>query len=287
MTHLLQSVGYAYLARPVREIQLFLKYPRGLDMPRTLRYALTSTPVPSINARLELSRQLATAVFYTHTSGLVHKSIRPESILIFQDDGTSSQAMNGKREHLNDLLGVLFLTGFQLAQKNSSNAVSSTQGNQNWEYHIYTHPSRHGPGTRYIMAYNIYSLGVNLLEIALWGSFLIFDNHERARLFNDEAIDDGRAICEALRSGGKEADAQLKKRYEMAAKALLTRSMGRRFRDIVLDCLAVMDDGFEQVSSSMNSSRRNQSNGTSRVEEERIGLEFIDKVLGRLEDIPI
>jgi hypothetical protein len=274
-THVLQSVGYAYLPSPKREIQLFLKYPVGFDVPKTLRWALTMMPLPSINTRLELCRQLATAIFYTHTSGLVHKSIRPESILIFQKEESLEQ-VNPKK----DSTGVLFLTGFQLAREDTPNTVSSTQGNQNWEYDIYTHPSRHSPGTRYTMAHDIYSLGVNILEIALWDSFLIFDMHERARIFNNEALEGGRMICDNLRAGDKEASKHMKELYEMAAKALLPISMGRCFRDIVLDCLGAVERGFGDVDDKKSGETRNE-------EEERIGLEYIDKVLERLEEIRV
>ncbi|QGA21513.1 hypothetical protein EYB26_009224 [Talaromyces marneffei] len=275
MTHVLQSVGYAYSPSPKREVQLFLKYPAGLDMPKTLRWALTMTPLPSINTRLELCRQLATAIFYTHTSGLVHKSIRPESILIFQEQQSPEHA-NLKK----DSTGVLFLTGFQLAREATPNTVSSTQGNQNWEYDIYTHPSRHTPGTRYTMAHDIYSLGINLLEIALWGSFLIFDTHERARIFNNEALEGGRLICDNLKAGDKEAGQRMKQLYEMAAKALLPISMGCRFRDIVLDCLGAVERGFGNVDEDSIEKTQNE-------EEERIGLEYIDKVLEGLEEIRV
>lgn len=274
-THVLQSVGYAYLHSPKREIQLFLKYPVGLDVPRTLRWALTMTPLPSINTRLELCRQLATAIFYTHTSGLVHKSIRPESILVFQKKESAEQANASKNS-----TGVLFLTGFQLAREDTPTTVSSTQGNQNWEYDIYTHPSRHSPGTRYTMAHDIYSLGVNLLEIALWDSFIIFDTHERARIFNNEALEGGRVICDNLKAGDKEAGKRMKELYEMAAKALLPISMGCCFSDIVLDCLGAVERGYADGDES-------DIGGTGNEEEERVGLEYIDRVLERLEEIRV
>lgn len=282
-THVLQSVGYAYLPSPKREIQLFLKYPVGLDVPRTLRWALTMTPLPSINTRLELCRQLATAIFYTHTSGLVHKSIRPESIIIFQQQPPPDQP-----DQKIDSTGVLFLTGFQLAREDTPNTVSSTQGNQNWEYDIYTHPSRHMPGTRYTMAHDIYSLGVNLLEIALWDSFLIFDTHERARIFNNEALEGGRVICDNLRAGDKEAGKRMKELYEIAAKALLPISMGCCFRDVVIDCLGAVERGFGHA----NGDGDGDGDGdgaieTQEEEEEKIGLEYIDRVLDRLEEIRV
>lgn len=278
-THVLQSVGYAYEPSPKREIQLFLKYPVGLDVPRTLRWALTMTPLPSINERLELCRQLATAIFYTHTSGLVHKSIRPESILIFQRQQQKSHEKQPSPS--GSSTGTLFLTGFQLAREDTPNTVSSTQGNQNWEYDIYTHPSRHVPGTRYTMAHDIYSLGVNLLEIALWDSFIIFDTHERVRMFNNEALEGGRMICDSLKEGDKEAGKRMKELYEMAAKALLPISMGCCFRDVVVECLGAVEHGFWHADNGDGPGK------TQDEDEERIGLEFIDRVLERLEEIRV
>lgn len=277
-THVLQSVGYAYEPSPKREIQLFLKYPVGLDVPKTLRWALTMTPLPSINTRLELCRQLATAIFYTHTSGLVHKSIRPESILIFQQQQKSPEKESNPSQNST---GVLFLTGFQLAREDTPNTISSTQGNQNWEYDIYTHPSRHSPGTRYTMAHDIYSLGVNLLEIAMWDSFLIFDTHERARIFNNEALEGGRLICDNLKAGDKEAGRRMKELYETAANAFLPISMGCCFRDVVIDCLGAVECGFGHADGDDGVGK------TKDEEEERMGLEYIDRVLERLDGIRV
>jgi hypothetical protein len=68
--HVLRAVGYVHLPHPTREFQMVLKYPPSMDSPRTLRDALMSG-LPSINARLELCKPVATAAFYTHTSGFV------------------------------------------------------------------------------------------------------------------------------------------------------------------------------------------------------------------------
>jgi hypothetical protein len=72
----------------------------------------------------------------------------------------------------------------------------------------------------------------------------------------------------------------MKELYEMAATALLPISMGCCFRDIVLDCLGAVEEGFRNVSEDDVTKTQNE-------EEKRIGLEYIDKVLERLEEIRV
>jgi len=155
--HVLQAVGYVHLPHPTREFQMVLKYLPNMDSPRTLRDALMSG-LPSINARLELCKQVATAAFYTHTSVLVHKSIRPEAILLFQETGNVQappEAQESVSRHpgsrLPDAIGIPFLIGFGLAREDTPDAFSSISRNIDWDRNIYTHPARHVPGTRYTM----------------------------------------------------------------------------------------------------------------------------------------
>ena len=287
-THLLQAVGYTYLPHPARELQLVLKYPAGTQSPRTLRNLLESAKMPSINARLELCRQAAVATFYTHTSGLVHKSIRPEAFLVFRDvtqevghvASPHSRPMPSRQRDDNgehDVLGTLYLTGFELAREDKPGSFSSMRGSVDWEQKIYSHPSRHSSGTRYTMAYDVYSLGVNLLEIALWQSFICFDHSEQRMVFNEEAIPGGREICHDLRRGVRTAGSRLQVLYLEAARVFLPCSMGNRFRDITLYCLRAIEDGLGNEDET--------GREVSASAEENIGLRFIDKVLAKLDAI--
>jgi hypothetical protein len=62
-----------------------------------------------------------------------------------------------------------FLIGAQRARTNQG--YSSLTSNQDWRLNIYRHPSRHNSeaNARFSIAFNVYSLGVVLVELGLWG----------------------------------------------------------------------------------------------------------------------
>ena len=100
-------------------------------------------------------------------------------------------------------------------------------------------------------------------------------------MFNNEALEGGRMICDSLKEGDKEAGKRMKELYEMAAKALLPISMGCCFRDVVVECLGAVEHGFWHADNGDGPGK------TQDEDEERIGLEFIDRVLERLEEIRV
>lgn len=81
------------------QFQFILEVPKGFSPPRTLRGILAEAPRCSLNHRIQLAKQLARSVIFVHTSGFVHKNVRPETILVFAD-GSSR-------------LGPSFLSGFE------------------------------------------------------------------------------------------------------------------------------------------------------------------------------
>ncbi|CAI6088535.1 unnamed protein product [Clonostachys chloroleuca] len=272
-THLLQAIGYSHSAHPAREIDLVMKCPPALGAPQTLR-KLLDTGMPSVNARLEVARHVATAVFYTHTSGLVHKAICPEAFLVFQDVKNKAATVE---DLIPDPVGTTFLTGFELAREDSPLAYSSMNGSTDWQQCMYLHPSRHQGGTRYTLGHDIYSLGVNLLEIGIWSSFTCYDAQQEKFVFDDEVLQGGNYICDEIRQGIHSAGHRLKSLYERHANDVLPVYMGRRYRDVVNFCLTIMDDvpGGSEKSLGIG------------PEEERLGLSYIDKVLGELDEIKI
>ena len=139
--------------------ELVFDVPPGLRHPRSLRTLLGMHESQfALQDRLVVAKSLARSVMYLHTAKFVHKNIRPGTIVVFQD-GKSS-------------VGVPFLVGFERFR--AIDGVTARQGNQRWEQNLYRHPQRQGvrPEEDYIMQHDIYSLGVCLLEIGLWTSFV-------------------------------------------------------------------------------------------------------------------
>ncbi|ORY11543.1 hypothetical protein BCR34DRAFT_601323 [Clohesyomyces aquaticus] len=99
----------------------------------------------SVNERLKLAIELAKSLMLVHHSKFVHKNIRPETVIVSQTK-SRSWARDARLEK-----------------------------------HVYRPPSRQGlnPETDYTMQHDIYSLGVVLLEIGLWTSFVEYDKEKK------------------------------------------------------------------------------------------------------------
>ncbi|KIL92272.1 het-s domain protein [Fusarium avenaceum] len=134
--------------------------------PPNLESYLKANPMPSLNFRINLCSQLATAVLQTQTLGLVHKNVRPENVLLLP----STPTMGAVGE---STLGV-FLTGWQYA-RHVERGVTILKGETVLQRKIYQHPERQllRAEREYSMAHDAYSLGVCMIEILTWKSLLI------------------------------------------------------------------------------------------------------------------
>ena len=187
--------------------------------PETLRSYICSCIQPTLNERFLLAYQLAKSVSYVHTLGFVHKNIRPETFLGWST-GTQSFAS-------------VFLVGFEKLR--SADGRTIKMGDSSWERNIYRHPQRQGlhPEEIYVMQHDIYSLGVCLLEIGIWQSFL---------LYND--ADDPKA-SESLQSAFDRTSNNpfmLKNFLVALAQEKLPRQMGKRYTEVAVNCLTCMDE---------------------------------------------
>ena len=118
----------------------------------------------NLNNRLELAKSLATTLFHLHSVQWVHKSFNPDNILLF-----------GKKS-AND--GVQFdwsrpyVVGFDASRANLGHS-DKLPTSLRWENRVYTHPDRQREGNlpRFHKLYDLYSLGVVLLELGLLKCF--------------------------------------------------------------------------------------------------------------------
>jgi serine/threonine protein kinase len=250
--------------------ELVFHLPQGMENPRTLRDLLTSPDNAqgarhSLTSRIQLAIRLATAVLYVHAAKFVHKNIRPENILLLesQDDDPSL-----KFPHT---LGTSFLIGFDVVRKEDE--ASSRTGDEDWEKNIYRHPERQGlhPESGFNMLHDIYSLGVVLLEIALWRSFVtsIVEKDGVKYVPNPQA-------CKFVdrTTGSLKPPREIQRVFVKKAEEYIPLVLGERYRDIVLMCLKSVDGAF----------------GSDEVLDEDgivVGLIFIQRVLTSLEEISI
>ncbi|KAI9770786.1 MAG: hypothetical protein M1840_003036 [Geoglossum simile] len=249
--------------------ELLFPLPPTPARPRTLRELLLSPENSagvrfSLNSRIKLARRLATAVLFTHTAKLVHKNIRPENIIILETDSTSAPDRSDGERALE--IGDSFLMGFDFARKEDE--ASARVGDNEWYRNIYRHPQRQGvhPEVDFNMLHDIYSLGVVLLEIALWRSFILVEKDTYGSL----KYAGNREACRFFdKKTGK-----LKDPYEIwelfirRSETVVAPALGYKYRDTVLMCLRCLDGGFGDPA-------------------ELVGLAYIERVLLTLDEIAV
>lgn len=109
---------------------------------------------PFLNARFKLAYKLASAISLMHASKWLHKGFRSDNIL-FLLDGTSREPV----------VNEPFLTGFEYSRPEAQVSLRDRPTDQ-FELNLYYHPDI--PLHDFNRMHDIYSLGVVLLEIALW-----------------------------------------------------------------------------------------------------------------------
>lgn len=205
---------------------LLFRIPDHMSEPMTLRETIMSRNViHSLSDRFRLATQLARAVLSVHSFDMVHKSVQPENVVLFRDQESS--------------LGSAFLLGFEQVRRqiDDTRLVSDLD----WVKNIYRHPQRQGAKIRdrYIIQHDIYSLGVCLLEIGLWTSFIKYDadDHEPTKShIYDLRLED----CNDF-----DRPETVKSCLISLAEIVLPQKMGTRYARIVESCLTCLDVGNE------------------------------------------
>ncbi|KAK7178301.1 het-s domain protein [Paraphaeosphaeria sporulosa] len=138
----------------------------------------------SLTSKIQIARQLAQSASYVHPYGFVHKSIWPDTILIFEDYETD--------------LAASFLLGFQRFPTAYGKTLMT--GDSVWNKDLYRHPQRQGlsPENEYVMQHDVYSLGVCLLEIGLWEVFYNVDFANPEELKDEDGVQVGARYIEKI-----------------------------------------------------------------------------------------
>lgn len=245
-------------APPITVLMMVFKVPSGYTEPMSLRAALLQGEacIDSLSDKINLAQDLARAVSYVHIFGFVHKNIRPETILLLRQD-TSCQSPATPKRPLN-----LFLVGFDKFR--SEDGITYRVGDQEWAKCLYRHPRRQGPNPVdvYIMQHDIYSLGVCLLEIGLWESFVQYDNTGKNVTGGIDIVNDPGAKGPAL-------PLHTHSHLLALAESKLPRRMGSKYAGVVKTCLTCLDEGNEDFS---NDSEFSDEDGIV------VGVRYVEKV---------
>lgn len=204
--------------------------PDHLKAPRSLRSLLVDSigqrrPSYPLNERFGLAKRLARSVMFVHSSDMVHKNIRPDTIVIFRDENTG--------------LGTPFLLGFEKIRH--VNAFTHLLGDTEWEKNIYRHPNRQGlrHEESYKMQHDIYSFGVCLLEIGLWSSFTCWNNEMGCF---EPGPDLHISELLAYKDQRKKANRIKETLLDMATNQL-PGTMGSVYAEVAVACLMCLDHG--------------------------------------------
>ena len=121
-----------------------------------------STNMPSLEDRFRLAFNLASSVLYFHTKGVTHRNINSNNVLFFPNGRVSVSSED--KEWKEGVIRKPFLTSFDQAAEDAPNVLEEP-----FISSIYRHPRTvRGLRTSFRPAYDLYSLGLILLEIGLW-----------------------------------------------------------------------------------------------------------------------
>lgn len=168
----------------------------------------------TLDQRFKLAMKLSEAVFFLHTAGFVHKNITSSSIVALQ------RTVSDPSSSLEDsyLMGFNLIRGTDsITSKEGAVKEAEQQTGSIWDFDIFQHHDRlcGQSSPRYTKTYDIYSLGVILLEIGLWEPL-------RAVIFEVNENDQSRWAEELLK-----------------AAATLSPRTGLKYQEIVRWCIGI------------------------------------------------
>ncbi|KAK8874940.1 prion-inhibition and propagation-domain-containing protein [Apiospora arundinis] len=190
----------------------------------TTLHALISSndlKTPDLNERVRLAQTLAVALWSLHSLDWLHKSLCSNNILFFPAPSTSSSAEDTTTASTTLVPDISspYLVGFDASRPDMDTDMSVASKNPSI-LDLHRHPkSLSGLARRpYCKSYDVYSLGLVLLEIGLWKSLqTYYKPHYSAERWRD------RVVLPVLVPG-------------------LGNRTGRVYREVVERCLTAGDD---------------------------------------------
>jgi hypothetical protein len=156
--------------------------------------------LPSLEDRIQLARSLATGLLQLHSINWLHKNLNSASLLIF---GTPAGP---------DVTKPMFAS-FGLGRPSKPSTKTIDLRAVRPEFELYQHPElRVAAHRRYERRFDIYSLGMLLLEIGIWQSLHYFKAHDTGPV-------------------------EFRRRVRNVAENLLPHLMGRKYCQVVVCCI--------------------------------------------------
>jgi serine/threonine protein kinase len=168
----------------------------------------------SLDQRFQLGRQIASAILFIHSVGWVHKGVQTSNIWMANRQSSSVAYPQ--------YLGTAFLAGFDYTRREEGRSTGDETAGGGWLRQLYQHPDRvekDSDEREYLPEHDIYALGVILVEIGRWKpleTYKLIFQHTSAT--------------------------ERKRNLEVMADRLKI-TMGRRYVDVTLRCLRILDSG--------------------------------------------
>ncbi|KAH6713670.1 prion-inhibition and propagation-domain-containing protein [Leptodontidium sp. MPI-SDFR-AT-0119] len=134
--------------------------------PISLFELLSSSPKPRVTERIKVAHAIANCLLYLHSVNWLHKGLRSHNIVFFP----TSKIVKGRMKLAIDY-SKPYLSGFDFARPARADEMTEIPGD-NGAYNMYRHPHTQGQGfgprESFRKSFDIYSLGVVLVELAHW-----------------------------------------------------------------------------------------------------------------------
>ncbi|KAH7170965.1 prion-inhibition and propagation-domain-containing protein [Dactylonectria macrodidyma] len=208
--HSINCVGYTDDAA---ESRYGLVYKAPAPSFSTLHALIASSDLktPDLNDRVSLAHTLAVALWSLHSLDWLHKSLCSANILFFPSAASKSAHESTAAAALVPNIATPFLTGFDASRPDLDTALSVVSKNPSIAT-LHRHPASLR-GMPHCKPFDVYSLGLVLLEIGLWKVLqAYYKPHYSADRWRD------RVVLSALVPG-------------------LNSKVGRRYREVVEMCL--------------------------------------------------
>jgi hypothetical protein len=156
-------------------------------------------------------------------------------------------------------------------------------GDNEWDRNLYRHPSREGLFAQedYIMQHDVYSLGVCLLELGLWESFVCYEKEVGDATGEKKRLSTGLGLSlDSFQFQTEESILSPKVKAHLVdlARRRLPSRMGDKYTSVVITCLTCLDPGNEDFG---DDEEMRDDDGVL------VGVRFIEKVLLKLDEIAL
>jgi hypothetical protein len=190
----------------------------------SLDEAVRFSPAPSLQQRLRLALRLARSIAALHLAGIVHGGINPENIYLRYDQGLYARS---SPFNMSIDKAMPMLAGFDIAR--DFVGYSSKLDVEDTDLRVYLHPERMGWGGEKEMQhprYDVFSLGLVMIEIGLWKRFKMLQKYQKA-----DTDEERKEFSMQLRGHfkGNATDGHMDERY----CAIVSYCLGRRADPVI------------------------------------------------------